>query len=328
MALRNSEVRATRWAYGLLLVVFAAACGRTATQDRADPVARGDQVSAPRDSETPEPNQSPPGHRSTGGETRAVERPPDPALGPVLPKRPPLTEAWLGVQLANEPTRAEVSVVLSGSPAERSGLESGDIITSIDDTQVTEPETVVERVRQSQPGDPIRVRWTRGGRELSGSVALAASPHPEDAVRFLLVHRKAPEIAGVVAFQGEIASLGDAHGRVLVLEFWASYCPPCRNVGEIVQGWFDELRPLGLTALGVTSDSALRGSEVARARNMSYPLASDSRAEVARAYAAREIPMVVLIDQRGYVRDVVLGYEPTRLAEMRRQIDQLLGLSP
>jgi peroxiredoxin len=262
------------------------------------------------------------------GELESGELEGDALPGTVVPRRPRLSQAWLGLQFDPSDPGAQVQRVFDSSPAEETGVRAGDVIVSVDGRAVARASEVGALVAAHHSGDQIVLRWTRGDLTLEALVALDSSPDPEDIARLMLVNRRAPEIQGVVAFQGDIASLSDARGQVFVLEFWASYCPPCRTVGEIVQSWFDEYRARGFTALGVTGDPALRGSEVARARKMSYPLASDSRGTIARAYAAREIPMVVLVDRRGYVRDVALGYDPERFAELRQQIDRLLSEGP
>jgi len=165
----------------------------------------------------------------------------------------------------------------------------------------------------------------RRGERVLLQVTLGPAPHPEDVLRFQLVGQKAPEISGVVAFQGDVASLKDVKGRVLLLEFWASYCGACRGMAEVLGEWYRQKSGQGLVVVGVTSDTALRGSRVAAATHMMYPLVSDSEAQVARDYGAREIPLLVVIDRRGIVRDVVLGYDSGRLEETAQLISGLLA---
>jgi peroxiredoxin len=241
---------------------------------------------------------------------------------------PRLSEAWLGVELERGNGGVQVTRVVPSSPAERAGLLVGDELLSLNRQLTRTPRDLSERVAELGLNERISLSRERGGSRLEIGVDLEAAPHPEDRLRLLLMNQPAPEISGIVSFQGDVASLGDASGQVFVVEFWASYCPPCRKIAEILQSTYDELRPRGLVVLGITGDVPLRAAEVAQERNMRYPLASDTSAKVAQAYFAREVPMVVLVDRRGIVRDVFLGYDPERISDLRRQIDLLLGEVP
>lgn len=95
-------------------------------------------------------------------------------------------QAWLGIHLQNldESLReafdvrsgALVSDVVSGSPADRAGIQKGDIIVRIDDRAVRTPSDVVRRIRAHEPGDRVKITRVRKGRESKVEVKLTAAP--------------------------------------------------------------------------------------------------------------------------------------------------------
>jgi peroxiredoxin len=153
---------------------------------------------------------------------------------------------------------------------------------------------------------------------------LEGSPQFEDRLRLELVNRAAPEIAGVATFQGEASSLGELRGQVVVLEFWASFCGVCRFLAPRLDEWHRTYQPQGAQVVGITVDPPALGMKVARRTGMTYTLASDTNASVTRAYLASQIPVVVIIDRQGVVRDVMVGYSERRLRQTEALVVSLL----
>lgn len=234
----------------------------------------------------------------------------------------------MGLELEDDREGARVVRVMVGSPAAEAGIQKGDVVLRVGKQSVSTAADVAPSVRLHPPGESIDVHLARSGERQQVEVKLASAPHPEDLIRFQLVGQRAPEISGVVAFQGDVASLKDVQGRVLLLEFWASYCGACRGMARVLGDWYRQKSGQGLVVVGVTSDTALRGARVAAATNMMYPLVSDVEAQVARDYGAREIPLLVVVDRRGIVRDVVLGYDTGRLEETAQLVSGLLAEAP
>ena len=82
-------------------------------------------------------------------------------------------QAFLGVTLADASGGAGVAQVVSGSPADKAGLEAGDVITKIDSTTVSTSAEAVTAIRSRQVGDTITLTWTRDGRTMTGKAELS-----------------------------------------------------------------------------------------------------------------------------------------------------------
>ena len=85
--------------------------------------------------------------------------------------------AWLGIAMAENYGKVVVGQIVPGSPAEKAGLQAGDRILRIGDTAVEgNMRLVIEKVRQSKPGDTIELRWKRGDKEETTRIELAERP--------------------------------------------------------------------------------------------------------------------------------------------------------
>jgi thiol-disulfide isomerase/thioredoxin len=101
---------------------------------------------------------------------------------------------------------------------------------------------------------------------------------------------------------GKPLKLSDLAGKAVILDFWASWCPPCREQLPIVDRVAESLGPRGLVAVGVVS-----GDEPGAARRflaehpVRYPSVVDDQRDAARAFGVHELPTLVVLDRAGRV---------------------------
>lgn len=118
--------------------------------------------------------------------------------------------------------------------------------------------------------------------------------------------------------------LSEHRGEVVLINFWATWCGPCRQEMPLLDELYAKYQRAGFTLLGVNIDaSAAQASEMARALKVTYPILIDERQEVGRLYQAGTMPLSVLIDRQGVVRYVSEGFKPgfeKRYAEWLREL--------
>jgi peroxiredoxin len=236
---------------------------------------------------------------------------------------------WLGVELAARPqTEAGVLVrdVLPGSPAERAGLTSGDVIMSVDGKSVARPSEVVRLVSARNAGERLSLAVMRGGADRLFGATLVPRPPMDELLLAQFSGSPAPPFRTLTMVQGSVPDqLAALRGRVVVLEFWASWCGVCRITVPTLNDWHDRYSARGLTVLGVTTDPSSLASQAALDFGIHYAVASDDEAETSRAYRAHSIPTLYVIDREGIVRDVQVGYSSARLAQTEAKLKELLA---
>ena len=236
---------------------------------------------------------------------------------------------WLGVELAAPPegdSGVLIRGVVPGSPAERAGLALGDLLLMIDGKAVARPGDVIELVSTHRPGERVAVVLRRGGVERLVAATLEPLPNDEKLMQRRYVDSRAPGLSGLTTIQGNVApSLVPLRGRVVLVEFWATWCVPCHIMAPVLSDWSDRYAARGLDVLGVTGDSATLAADAARRHGMSYPLFSDESGATQRAYRAYALPTLFVIDRRGVVRDVMVGFSSERLRAIEGLLERLLA---
>ena len=106
---------------------------------------------------------------------------------------------------------------------------------------------------------------------------------------------------------GEV-SLSALDGNVVVLNFWASWCGPCRREMPDFQKAWEEHEEQGVVFVGIAvDDTASEASKFAEQVGVTYPLALDTTGDVARAYRIRAVPSTYFIDRQGRLATTLSG---------------------
>jgi peroxiredoxin len=123
-----------------------------------------------------------------------------------------------------------------------------------------------------------------------------------------------PSIAGQMApdftftLDGKPAKLSDLRGKVVVLNFWATWCPPCRAEMPSMEALYQAYRNQGLVILAISSDRAGRSvvESFVQDRGVTFPILLDPDGEVFALYGVRGLPTSYLLDrrQRAFSADV------------------------
>jgi cytochrome c biogenesis protein CcmG, thiol:disulfide interchange protein DsbE len=102
--------------------------------------------------------------------------------------------------------------------------------------------------------------------------------------------------------QGSRLALSDQQGQVVILDFWASWCLPCREQAPILERFIATHKDDKVTVIGVnTADAEPAALDFIRTAGISYPTVFDEQGAVARAFHAEELPTLVVIDPTGKV---------------------------
>jgi len=117
----------------------------------------------------------------------------------------------------------------------------------------------------------------------------------------------APDFS-MTTFEGSPFSLTEQRGTVVIINFWASWCLPCRAEAPVLQAVWERYRDQGVVVVGIAyldSDSDSRA--FIREFGLTYPNGPDLRTEISRAYRVQGVPETFVIDQEGNVNQFIYG---------------------
>jgi thiol-disulfide isomerase/thioredoxin len=242
----------------------------------------------------------------------------------------PSGRAWLGVELdpsAGESKGVRVRHSIRSSPAWNAGVRDGDVIVRVEQMSVLRPDDVIREIGGHPPGTAVRMSLSRGGTELSVTVTLAELPDNDEMLRLDKVGAPAPSWQRIATVAGSLPDgLGDLRGRVVLVDFWATWCVACRMSAPKLSSWQAKFGAQGLSVIGITDDPISEAARAAQSFGMKYAgIGTDPTYATQRAYGVRALPTVFIIDKRGVIRDVSVGFDPAREAEVERLLVRLLA---
>ncbi len=114
---------------------------------------------------------------------------------------------------------------------------------------------------------------------------------------------------GLPSLAGPMIRLSDHQGKVMLLNFWATWCPPCRAEMPSMEKLYQAYRDRGLVILAISSDvgGKLVVEPYVQERGLTFPVLLDPEGEVFAQYGVRGLPTSYLLDRRGRVFSADVG---------------------
>jgi peroxiredoxin len=110
---------------------------------------------------------------------------------------------------------------------------------------------------------------------------------------------------------GRDVSLTQYHGQVVMINFWASWCGPCRQEMPLLESIYKKYNKLGFTLLGVNVEpDSQAADDWLKATPVSFPILYDKESKVSKLYDVAGMPSTVIIDRSGKLRVLHRGYKP------------------
>lgn len=142
------------------------------------------------------------------------------------------------------------------------------------------------------------------------------------------VNDSAPDFT-LSTLDGKQVSLKDHRGKVVFVNFWASWCPPCKKefpeLNELANEYKDQKFVLLAVNLDKSADRVRDFLAKMKVAPKSIVILLDPAAKVVADYIARSMPSSFVIDSKGIIRFVHFGYGEKDPAKWRQEIDSLLG---
>jgi len=129
---------------------------------------------------------------------------------------------------------------------------------------------------------------------------------------------------------GGQVTLSELRGQVVIINLWASWCPPCRDKMPAIEKVYQDFKGQGLEVLAVNMTAQDREVDVVafvQEYGLSFPIPLDRTGAVSVRYQLRGLPSTYFVDRKGVIRSVVVG-GPMSEALIRSKIADLLAEAP
>lgn len=127
------------------------------------------------------------------------------------------------------------------------------------------------------------------------------------------------------SLDGDNLRLAEQRGQVVMINFWASWCGPCRQEMPLLNDLYQRYGKAGFTILGVNVENDLEAAKkLLKDIPVSFPILFDDHSTVSRLYDIDAMPTTVMVDRDGKVRYLHRGYKPGFEAHYQAQIKELI----
>ena len=124
---------------------------------------------------------------------------------------------------------------------------------------------------------------------------------------------------------GKNIKLSELRGQVVLINFWASWCGPCRQEMPELKKLYSKYKKLGFTILGVNvEEDNTEALKIIKDDKISFPVLFDTENKVSRLYDVTGMPTTVLVDRNGNMRYLHRAYKPGDIDKYKKWVKQLI----
>jgi len=133
----------------------------------------------------------------------------------------------------------------------------------------------------------------------------------------------APDFS-LTGFDGRTVTLSELRGQVVIINFWASWCPPCREEAAYLEQTWRKYKDRGVVFIGVDYvDTDKEALAYIQEFDITYINGPDIGTRISQAYNIKGVPETFYVDKKGQLRGVHIG--PLKAPELDQKIEELLA---
>lgn len=128
----------------------------------------------------------------------------------------------------------------------------------------------------------------------------------------------------ITTFDNQTLTLSSLRGRVVIVNFWASWCKPCEKEAPELEAFYRSYQDRGVMLIGIDYvDTETEARAYLAKFGITYPNAPDLGTRISQSFRIKGVPETYIIDQHGQVVKVIIG--PTTFADLAAIVEPLLN---
>ncbi|SJM92698.1 TlpA family protein disulfide reductase [Crenothrix polyspora] len=140
------------------------------------------------------------------------------------------------------------------------------------------------------------------------------------------IGQSAPQFTLPTLQQGQPTALKEKLGKVIYLDFWASWCAPCRTSFPLLNKLHEKLKAQGFEVIAVNLDEdKAKAEKFIQEIPVGFTVLHDSKGEWADQYVVESMPTSFIIDKKGVVQHIHHGFTATDIDELEKKVSELLA---
>ncbi|MCQ2104550.1 MAG: redoxin domain-containing protein [Fibrobacter sp.] len=228
-----------------------------------------------------------------------------------------LAAPWLGVTFKKgvfeNHLALDVKGVHPGSGCFTAGMVAGDQIIGVQGVALTDMSQIQSAVSKGKAGQNIKIEIARDGKKIPLNVKLTERPDDISDLTGSAIGSKIAEFKANFYKNGERRL---AKPKATLLDFWATWCGPCRKTLPVLASVYKKYNAKGLEVIGISNEEvSVLNQFYAQQHASPYPLYRDATQDMWRRYGIHAVPTLMLLDQDGYIKRVWSGAPSEAMVE-------------
>jgi thiol-disulfide isomerase/thioredoxin len=212
---------------------------------------------------------------------------------------------WMGIAIENAQDGVKVKGTMAGTPAEKAGFVSGDVIKKIDGNTMKDAKELTLYIQSKGVGNEVKIDFERSAKNLSIKLKLEARPDDLEVLRRNLVGVKVPSFnLERISDNGNISNK-EIENSITVIEFWATWCPACVSTLPKLSRFTEENK--SIKVLAISNEDKDDILSYAKKHKYTFSIFLDKSKEFIKFFTVSAIPMTVVIDKNGVIQHISLG---------------------
>lgn len=224
---------------------------------------------------------------------------------------------WLGVSFKKGTFENHLALnvegVHPGSGCFAAGMLAGDQIVGVQGKPLQDMSQIQQAISKGKVGSNVKIEIVREGKKIPLTVKITDRPDDISSLTGSAIGSKIAEFGANFYKNGEKRN---AKPKATLLDFWATWCGPCRKTLPVLANIYNKYASEGLEVIGISSEDANTLNAFYSSQHKSpYPLYRDATQEMWRRYGIRAVPTLMLLDGNGYIKRVWSGAPSQAMVE-------------